>query len=221
MSKWPTKILFKYPSRGRRERFLKGMENILLHIKDENNFQILVTADEDDPQMEELPDFKNTLVIYGKSDSKIHAINRDMELADPDWDIVVCMSDDMEFNLYGFDDCIRIDMNEHFPDMDGLLHYPDQDAKEWLATMYIAGRKFYDRFGYIYHPSYKSLWCDNEIQDVAKRLGKYRYCGYQINLHHNPAYGHLPKDEMFLQQQGFWVEDETNYHKRKANNFDL
>jgi hypothetical protein len=131
------------------------------------------------------------------------------------------MSDDMLFTVFGFDVMVGVDMMTHFGDGDGLLHYPDQDAKEYLATMYIAGRKYYERFGYIYHPSYKSLWCDNEVMDIAIKLGKYKFTGYQINLHLNPAYGHLEKDEMFLRQQGDWGEDELNYYNRKNKNFYL
>jgi hypothetical protein len=142
-------------------------------------------------------------------------------MPDYDFDILVNMSDDMRFNIYGADQMIRVDMNQWFPDFFGLLHYPDQDAKEYLATMYIAGKRFYQHFGYIYHPSYKSLWCDNEVMEVAKKIGRYKYCGYQINVHLNPAYGHLSKDDLFNEQQGHWGEDEANYYARKARNFDL
>jgi len=224
MSNPPFK-LFKYPSRGRPDRFFKSLDSIYNNASDKDYFHVSCTLDTDDLTMnnkevlDRINSYPNISIGWGTSESKIGAINRSMP--DIEWDICICMSDDMVFNIFGFDVMIGVDMLNHFPDFDGLLHYPDQDAKEHLATMYIAGRKFYDRFGYIYHPSYKSLWCDNEIQEVAKRLGKYKYCGYQINVHLNPAYGHLEKDEMFLKQQGYWVEDEMNFNQRKARNFDL
>ena len=225
----PFKILFKYPSRERPDRFFQGMESIYQNLADLDNFYVLVTADLNDPSMyneevkQRINTYKNAFVIYGNSKSKIHAINRDLDVKGEwsDFDILICMSDDMKFNLYGFDDCIRVDMNCHFPDFDGLLHYPDQDAKEWLATMYIAGRKFFERFGHIYNPGFKSLWCDNLLMDISKLLGKYKYCVYQINLHLNPAYGHLPRDPMFNEQQGHWGEDEALYNQIKARGYDL
>lgn len=225
----PFKLLFKYPSRGRPKRFFDGMDSIYNNLNDRNNFHVLITADEDDSTMniddvkKRIKTYHNAHVIYGKSVSKIHAINRDLEVQGEwsDFDMLICMSDDMKFNIYGFDDMIRNDLNFHFPDLDGLLHYPDQDAKEYLATMYIAGRKFFDRFGYIYNPLFKSLWCDNLLMDIAQKLGKYKYCGYQINLHLNPAYGHLEKDQMFLEQQGYWVHDQTIYEEIKARGYDL
>lgn len=221
----PFKILFKYPTRGRADRFFQGLDSIVNNVADVDYYHVSVTLDEDDPVMNNretiarIAEYKNVSIGWGLSKSKIDAVNRTMP--DYQFDILVNMSDDMRFNIYGFDQMIRVDMNAHFPDFDGLLHYPDQDAKEFLATMYIAGRKFYERFGYIYHPSYKSLWCDNEVQDVAKMLDKYKYCGYQINVHLNPAYNHLPKDEMFNRQQSDWNDDEKNYYERKARNFDL
>jgi hypothetical protein len=217
--------LFKYPSRGRPERFFKSLDSIYNNVSDKDHFHVSVTADLDDATMnnpeviEKINSYPNISIAWGHSESKIDAVNR--SIPDMDWDVIIVHSDDMVFNIFGFDTMIGVDMMNHFPDGDGLLHYPDQDAKSALATMYIAGRKYYDRFGYVYHPSYKSLWADNEVQEVAKTLHKYFYCGYQINVHLNPAYGHLPKDEMFNKQQGFWNEDEANYHKRAALNFGL
>jgi len=213
----PSFILFKYPSRGRPERFFTSLDSLVNNIKDVDYYHVAITLDDDDATMnnkvviDRVNTYKNVSIQWGKSDSKIHAINRDMP--DMPFDILVNHADDMIFNLYGFDQCIRVDMNTHFPDFDGLLHYPDQDAKEYLATMYIAGVGFYKKFGFIYDPVFKSLWCDNLVMKVAQHMGKYKYCGYQINLHLNPCYGHLPRDIMFDQQQGDWGHDEGQYHK--------
>lgn len=225
----PFKILFKYPSRSRPERFFEGMDSIYNNLSDRSNFNVLITLDDDDPSMnnnevrERIKTYPNAFAIYGKSESKVHAINRDLDVVGEwsDFDILICMSDDMRYNIFGFDDMIRVDMNFHFPDFDGLLHYPDQDAKEWLATMYIAGRKFFERFGYIYDPRCISLWCDNLVMAIAQKLGKYKYCGYQINVHLCPAYGHLERDQMFNEQQGHWQQDEAVFRKEEAEGFNL
>jgi len=225
MSNPPFK-LFKYPSRGRPERFFKSLDSIFNNVSYHDYYHVACTLDTDDETMNNpevvnrILAYRNVSIQWGKSESKIHAVNRDMPKID--WDILINMSDDMEFNIFGFDVMIGVDMMTHLPNFDGLLHYPDQDAREALATMYIAGRKWWEFRGKnIYHPSYKSLWCDNEEMIVAQMCGKYKYCGYQINVHKNPAYGYLPKDEMFQRQQDDWDEDEANYKARKARNFDL
>lgn len=222
----PFFILYKYPSRGRPQRFFDSLDSIVNNTVDKDSYHVSCTLDTDDETMnnkeviEKILSYKNVSISWGKSNSKIHAVNRDMP--DIDFDILINMSDDMRFNIYGFDQMIRVDMNQHFPNFDGLLHYPDQDAKEYLATMYIAGKKWWEFRGKnIYHPSYQSLFCDNEEMECAQKMGKYKYCGYQINVHYNPAYGHLPKDEKFLHDQSLWGLDELNYHERKAKNFYL
>jgi hypothetical protein len=78
--------------------------------------------------------------------------------------------------------------------------------------MYIAGKDYYNRFGFVYDPMFKSLFCDNLVMDVAKHLGKYHYIDIPgVIVHLNPAYGHSEKDAMFLEQQeiGYSVDYET------------
>lgn len=219
----PYRILFKYPSRGRPERFFRSLDTIYNNLYDLENFHVSCTLDEDDLSMNnesvisKINGYKNISISWGLSESKVHAINRDL----PDYgDIIVVMSDDMWFTFYGFDQIIR----ESFSDsLDWLVHLPDNDAKDVLAVMYIAGRPFYERRGYIYYPGYKSLHCDNEIQAIARKLGRYKYVNCPgIIFHGNPAYGHMPKDEMFEEQQHVgWSEDHALYNEREANNFYL
>ncbi len=220
----PFKILYKYPSRGRPQRFFDSLDTITNLSVDKDYYHVGCSLDLDDISMnnedviKKIESYPNTSIQWGLSKSKIDAVNRDMP--DYPFDILVNMSDDMKFNLYGYDQCIRVDMNAHFPNFDGLLHYPDQDAKEWLATMYIAGKNFYNKFNFIYDPRFKSLWCDNLVMQTAQHMGKYKYCGYQINVHLNPAYGHLEKDSMFLEQQGHWGHDEELYTRIKSEGID-
>lgn len=220
----PYRILFKYPSRGRPDRFFKSLDTIYNNLYDLVNFQVSCTLDTDDLAMfnqsviEKIYSYKNISISWGLSDSKVHAINRDMP--ENGWDIVVVMSDDMAFTFYGFDQIIR----EAFSDsLDWLVHIPDNDAKDILAVMYIAGRPFYNRRGYVYYPGYKSLHCDNEIQAIARKEGRYKFVNCPgVIWHGNPAYGHMPKDPMFEEQQRIgWTEDHALYNEREANNFYL
>lgn len=224
----PFKILFKYPCRGRERLFFESLDSVYNNLADKNNFLMSLTLDEDDeilnqPKVvERISEYPNSEIRWGRSESKIHAVNRGMP--DYDFDIIVCWSNDMFATIFGFDDLIRQYTNAAFWDMDGLIHFPEPDAKDALNVLYIATRKYYDRFGYIYHPSYKSLWCDNESMDVAKMLGRYHYCGIPgLFVHKNPAYAHhgMERDAKFNADQDLWAVDEKNYWERKAKNFDL
>lgn len=222
----PLFILFKFASRSRPERFFKTLDSIYSNMV-RDDFHVSCTLDLDDFTMnnewvkEKIEKYNNISVEWGASKSKIDAINRSMP--NIEWDIVVNISDDMLISFYGFDEIIRTFVKDSVKDLDGLIHIPDGDAKDALNVLYIATKKYYDRFGYIYHPEYLSLFCDNESMDVAKMLNKYYYYDCPCLFEHkNPAYGHLPKDALFIEQQKVgWGVDMETYNRRRAKNFDL
>jgi hypothetical protein len=223
------KILFKYPCRGRKELFFESLNSIYINLVDKVNFHVNCTIDTDDEILNSkevkrrLSEYENLSISLGVSASKVEAVNRNMPK--DDWDIVICWSNDMIINLFGFDDLIRHYMYEAFgEEFDGLFHLPEQDSMESLNVLYIATRKYFDRFNYIYHPSYLSLFCDNESLETAKLLGRYKYNGtLGVYTHKNPAYSkyNMERDELFNRQQDMWNIDEATYHKRKQNNFDI
>jgi hypothetical protein len=158
-------------------------------MDEKDNFEIVVSVDNDDPVMNNpemisfLNEIPNLKYYFSDNKSKIEAINAD--IPDSDWDILVLISDDMIPEVKGFDNIIRQKMEEHYPDTDGVLWFFDGWRKD-LNTLCILGRKYYDRFGYIYHPSYESFWSDAEFTDVANLLNKQTYFDQVIIRHLHP-----------------------------------
>ena len=217
------KILFKYTTRSRRSNFLRGYDSILNKIANREDYHILISVDKDDQSMSPLPVLDgNYTFVVGNSKNKIDAINRDLNEFDYDWDILINMSDDMIFTKKGFDDIIRA---EFYNDFNQYLHFNDGNQKCNVCTMHIVGRNYYDRFKYIYHPDYISLWCDVENDIVAKQLGCYKYMGDNIKLfrHLHPAWGLAPQDALSIktEDRALWVADEITFNKRKRINFGL
>lgn len=222
-------ILYKFASRSRPERFFKSLKSIGDNAVT-STYVVLCSLDEDDPTMNTLEimdwfkKYPRIIPLYGYSSTKVHAINRDMgRVQKSEWDLLIVMSDDMVFIKPGFDQIIIDDMKAAFPDGDGVLHYHDGNSKgRELMTMSIMGRKFYERFGYIYHPDYISLWCDNEAMDVARSLNKYKYMGDQKVLfnHLHPFHGHVHMhDPQYTITESYYKADESTYRKRKAKGF--
>ena len=217
------RILYKYTTRSRRSNFLRGYDSILNKISNREDYHVLISCDQDDQSMSPLPvlDGNHTFVV-GNSKNKIDAINRDLNEFDYDWDILINMSDDMIFTKKGFDDIIRA---EFYNDFNQYLHFNDGNQKCNVCTMHIVGRNYYDRFKYIYHPDYISLWCDVENDIVAKQLGCYKYMGDNIKLfrHLHPAWGLAPQDALSIktEDRALWVADEITFNKRKRINFGL
>lgn len=123
----------------------------------------------------------NYTIHYDKNTNKISAINAHI---DPEsFDAVVCASDDMVPQVNNWDFEIADAMREFFPDLDGCVHFNDGHTNGELITFSILGRKLYNRFGYIYHPDYKSLYCDNEFTQEVTRMDKVQYIDKIIVKH--------------------------------------
>lgn len=223
------RLLYKFASRSRPAKLFSALDNMqsMMHHDD---YDIQITADiDDDTMFNEY--IKNKIkqygghvnILYGTSVSKVNAINRDLPLFN-NWDILINMSDDMEFIQPGFDLTIIKDY-QSFAVGDVLMHYPDQAAGQALITMAIMDRKYYDRFGYIYNPEYKSLFCDNEQQEVAKLLGRYVFIKKRLFNHNHPIHpGHAGTgqvDALMRHTESFWKEDEATFNRRKAINFGI
>lgn len=221
----PYKILFKLPTRGRPEQATRTIHNIADLVAQPDLCAIYITVDNDDATSNHLIEPSGKVrcpQIWGDSKSKVDAVNRDMEKIHFG-DIIVAMSDDMEWQAQGFDNIIREKMQEHFPDLDGFLHFNDGYVGDRLCTMNIMGRKYYERFNYIYHPDYVGLWCDNESTEVAKLLDRYVYDPRVIFKHQHPANTEAAQmDDSYRKYLKFNDQDNLTYRRRKYElNFDL
>lgn len=219
------RILFKFPSRERPAKFFNALDNIIANASGDD-YTIVATLDSDDTSMNNLEVFNRlksypkVTAVYGHSKSKVQAINANIDTSIP-WDILCLHSDDMFFTKKGFDVDIIEAMQTHFPDTDGMLHFPDQVAGNKLCTYQIIGRKYYERSGYIYNPAYHSLFCDNEETEKAKLLSKYAFIDKQILEHRHHAWGFGPADALLKRTERFWNKDKQTYNERKAKNFGL
>lgn len=219
------KILVKFPTRNRRDKFFSTLQKYYDFATDKSNLYFLITLDEDDYSMNNLETinkmngFSNLTYFYGISNSKIHAVNRDIH--NDDWDIILLASDDMIPNKIGYDEIIRNKMKEFFPDTDGVLWFNDGFQKDKLNTLCILGKKYYQKFNYIYYPEYKSTWSDNEFMDVANILKKQKYIDDIIIKHEHPDWGYGKMDEIHQKNHSNLSYDMNLYNKRKQNNFGL
>lgn len=191
------KLLLQFPTLGRPDKFIFCLKKYLELLSEENTVHFNINCDDNDSSM------KNDIIIHSieyamclyrnvtfdihfdKNTTKISAINDHID--GKDFDIVVCLSDDMIPMKRGWDKIISSKMEENFPDTDGCLHFNDGYQKNRLITLSILGRKLYDHFGYIYHPDYKGLYCDDEFTQEVNRLNKVKYFDEVIISHEHYA----------------------------------
>ncbi len=217
-------ILVKFSTRSRPNKFTARMNELIDNAHNLDKIIFLISVDEDDSTMQFLKNSKpivRRIIVFGKSESKIHAFNRDIEQV-PEWDIMVVHSDDMRVVAKNWDEKIRRDFEEFCPNTDGIFHYPtDNDHGDRIITWPVIGRKYYDRTKRIFEPSYKSLYCDDEMTEVAKLLGKYRKIMSRLVIHDHYIYTGEQPDALMQKTQADDPVDKANYENRKANNFYL
>lgn len=219
------KILVKIPTRSRPTQFLDLLQNYINLSKDKS-IQYLISIDQDDYSMNnkqviESLTHPNIILNIGSSISKVHAYNRGI-VDNFIWDILVVSSDDMVCIKEGWDEIIKQNMKHHFKDTDGVLWFNDGYVGNKLNTLPIIGRYYYERFGYVYHPTYASLFCDNEFMEIANKLGKQIYIEETLFRHDHYANNSKIKcDDLMKRNEGFYYRDKKNYESRKKINFGL
>jgi hypothetical protein len=180
-------LLIKYPTRERPEIFKNIIDYYIRHLSNKRKVKFIISLDTNDVSCnnEHFILFLNNLktkidldFYFGESENKIHACNRD--IPSENWKVCMLVSDDMVPKKHGFDDIIMNDMEKYYPDFDGVLNYNAYTAafeqhipgRGPLMVLSIIGKKYYDRFNYIYNPIYKSLFADDEQTRVARKLNK-------------------------------------------------
>ena len=223
-----SKLLIKFPSRNRPEKFKHVLEKSINFLSGNHDVRFVITLDEDDPTMhnKKMKTYlkrirkKGTDLVYyyGNSKSKVEACNANLE--NEKADVLLLLSDDMVPCFKGYDDLIFQGMKQSFPDMNGAIKFYDglRKQEDILMTLPVLGWKLYEAIGYVYHPDYTSLYCDNEMTMVCIMLNKLVSSPLCIFRH---EWTPQPFDELHARNENpeMYRKDEAIFEKRKLNNF--
>lgn len=221
------KLLLKVTSRKRPTELLICIDKTIQLSDNPEQLKWLFTFDLDDTlcNTKEFIDvlhkrIKTPIICFGNSTDKINAINRDIEEYGGEWDILVNLSDDQIAERKGWDTIIKETMPT---DLDASLWFND-GWQDMINTMEIVGRNYYNRFNYIYHPEYKSFYCDNEATEIAIRLNKCIKSKECLFRHYHYGWNpnsHMKKDETYIKAELNWNHDQTLFKQRKLINYGL
>ena len=216
------KIVVKYPTRGRPSRFIQTLKLYQRMAANPGAIRFVVSIDEDDSTMNNdemrrvVRQFPTTSMHVGQATSKISAVNLHLDQLG-EFDILILASDDMLPVVKGYDHQIIRQMHASFPAKDGVLHYWDGFNQSHLNTMPIMGKALLDSWGYIYHPAYRSEWCDNEFDTVTTNAGK-SWKSHSILFKHEWVRA-TGQDATFRKNSGYFERDKKVYLARKAAGF--
>ena len=218
------KILIQFNTRNRPGKFLEVLGLYYGLADNKDDFFINVSCDIDDDAMnndfikDKIGEYANVRIFYNNNKSKVESVNAGF--GDLKYDLILLASDDMIPEVQGYDNIIREEMKKHFPDTDGILWFNDGVQGRRLNTLSILGKKYYERFGYIYNPEYKSLWADNEFMTVGNMLNKQVYIDRIIIRHrHHSVDKSVECDSLYRRNEAYYNEDRDMFNKRYALNF--
>lgn len=220
------KILVKLPTKKRKDKFFDTLNMFYFLCADLENTHFLITLDNDDTIMntpevkEKMDSYSNLTYYFGDSKSKLFATNRDLEKF-TDWDIIVLASDDTVPKKSGWDKIIRDNMKNTYTDTDGVLWFNDGFQGNRLNTLPIMGKKYFERFGYVQYPEYKSCFADNEFMQVSLLLNKSTYFNDVIIEHQHPDWGFGKTDFVHTENINNYQHDSELFNRRKLINFNL
>ena len=223
------KFLIKFATRQRPEIFKNTFSRYVDYLSGLNEYEIIVSCDIDDILMNnnQMIDFikshDNASVFFSNRINKIDALNRDVDKACDDWQIIISGTDDMVPVARDYDKIISDKMNQYFSDTDGLLWFYEGFRKDIIVS-FAMGRKYYDRFGWLYYPGYQSMRADCDMTSIAKILGRYKYFDQCLMEHRHHSFkkpNSIAKDDLYIENHKSIKQDRQVYAKRKNSNFGL
>lgn len=220
------RLLIKIPTRQRPAQFFNVLDLYYQQLSNNIPYIFLITCDIDDLSMNNaetktrLSTYPNLVYYFNYNRTKIEAYNSDIKKNINDFDILLVASDDTKPSK-NYDLILAQLMLDHFPDFDGIINFNDGHMKRDLNTLPVLGINYYKRFGYVYHPTYKALWCDNELTLISQILNKEYYCDQVIIEHLHPTWHTASYDDLYRRNDKFYYQDQAIFEQRKRKRFDL
>jgi len=134
-----------------------------------------------------------------------------------DGDLILVFSDDTDCFL-NWDEQI-INFSER---LNGKYIIKTSDCiGKTLITMPIFSKEYLDSFDYVYHPSYKHMFCDTELTCVAYLLDCVVDCNKFEFKHLHYTQLHHDRDAIDDKNQSTFYEGMSNFILRLGNNFNI
>lgn len=186
---------------------------------DLNNFTYVMSVDYDDPYISYYSAFKYSpavdfFICTNQNNSAIEAINYAAQHHFKN-DVLIVVSDDS-------------DCPEHWDllllkELEGKTDFcakTNDGLQPTLITMPIMDRIYYDRYGYVYHPDYLHMHCDEELTCVALMTGKYIKLPITF-LHNHYTTGRTQKDALNDKNNSTWGQGQRTLDRHAENNFGI
>lgn len=217
------KFTLIHPSRERAIKAHATATRWIMAASGDHEIEYILSIDADDAQKEEYHERFNgiaTAILVGRNRSLVDAVNNAAERATGE--LLIVVSDDFDCPDNWDEGLYDITIVSHRSDyaihVDDCYSYPKE-----LLTIPILTRSLYQRLGYIYHPDYFSMFADNDLYEVCKKLDCLIDAGHLKFPHNHFANGKSPEDHTYRRQNSAmaWQIGERALEARRKRNFDL
>lgn len=212
------KFSLLHPSRSRPQKSIDTTSKWIQRAS--CDVELIVSIDDNDPHRADyLSRYSHnnpfhTKVISNPNRSAVDAINNAAREAKGD--ILIVVSDDSDCPNK-WDELLSFAIGDK---KDFVLKVFD-GVQDWIVTMPIVDREYYNRFGYVYYPEYSHMFCDTEFTHVAHILKK-------VITRNDIEFKHLHysvtkegKDNISSRADNTWNEGKSLYLKRFNESFGL
>lgn len=201
------------PSRSRPQRAQETARKWLENVGADCEF--ILSIDFDDPMKKEYYNsfFLQSRIVCESNRSAIDAINNAMKVATGN--IIIQISEDFDCPPLWGKKILEATQGKE----DWILKTQD-GIQPWMITLPIMDRKYYNRFGYIYHPDYLHMFCDTELSCVADLTGR-RITSDILFPHNHYSTGKTRKDSVSEKADLTWNQGQKLFKERYRKNFDL
>lgn len=192
------------PSRGRPDKCFDNINN-WIDKAGAPNIEVIVSLDEDDPELKNYQrlfagrDYSTFRYYADANRSAVDAINAAAKSAIGQVFIVV--SDDTQcFNSWAYL------LQEEVKNMYDFILKTQDGIQNYIITMPVMDRAYYNRTGYIYHPDFEHMFCDTYLTCVADITGR--------KITSNLLFPHLNdsiKDDLRKRTDATWKQGQDTF----------
>lgn len=195
-----------HPSRGRPEKSYATIAQWSRHLVSFTDFEFIISLDDDDPRLEDYKRvYLKTDIILNKNRSCVDAINNAAKCAHGD--VLIVVSDDTA----SFPGWPRDLLKELEGKSDYLLK-TDDGIQDYIVTMTVMDRKYYERDGFIYHPDFKHQFADTYLTCLADIRGRLIFSNLKFpHLHYSHSSGKEIPDELHRRNDATWMEGQDTF----------
>jgi len=200
-----------HPSRGRAKQACDQFQNWFDKSSGEVSVEHILSIDTDEPQAKEyLELFPHSRIIQENTPEGYVVGATNVAAKHAHGDILIYLSDD--FDCPKNWDLLVVERLQG-KTLTALHVEDDYSNFRNLFTIPIITRDLYDKWGFFWHPDFKSMFCDNFMWEQVKREGTILKAKDLVFRHHHHDLKRAEKDETYQRSGAQYAEGRKVFNK--------